>query len=45
MRKINFQKIRYKTCSYRWNEELNQLELNPDHYNTYPEPLPEIFNE
>lgn len=30
-------------CSFKWNEQLNQVELNENHYIKYNKPLPQIY--
>ena len=42
-RKLGFQALRYKTCSYRWNETERQLELNPDYYRMIGQPIPDVY--
>jgi hypothetical protein len=43
-RKLAFQKLRYGTCSYRWNETEDKLELNEDYYRSVGKPKP-ILNK
>jgi hypothetical protein len=45
MRKLGFQKIRYVHPSYRWNEEKNELELDPTYYARVGKGVPEIYYE
>lgn len=44
-RKIEFQKIHYGHCSYKWNDELNQLALNDEYYLKYNLQKPTIYKE
>ncbi|MEK6878219.1 MAG: hypothetical protein AABY22_01350, partial [Nanoarchaeota archaeon] len=44
-RKLKFQKIRYKICSFRWNNELGKLELNPEYYSRMSQNLPTLFQD
>lgn len=43
MRKLGFQKLRYVNCSYRWNEEKNELELDPTYYARIGKGVPEVY--
>jgi hypothetical protein len=45
MRKLGFQKIRYIHPSYRWNDEKNELELDPTYYSRFGLTMPQVFNE
>lgn len=44
-RKLLFQKLRYSHPSYKWNIELDQLELDSSYYARIGKPIPEIFYE
>lgn len=41
-RKLNFQSLRYGTCSYAWDENNNKLKLNEDFYLKYNLPKPKL---
>jgi hypothetical protein len=43
--KINYQNKHFGFCSYKWNEEKNQIELNLDFYKKYNVPVPTIYEE
>lgn len=42
-RKIAFQKVRYKCCSYKWNEELNNIEFDSNYYLKLNQPIPLLY--
>lgn len=44
-RKIAFQHKHYGLCSYRWNDETNQIELNDEFYLKYNKAKPVIYSE
>jgi hypothetical protein len=44
MRKLGFQKIRYVYPSYRWNEEKNELELDPTYYTRFGLAMPQVLH-
>jgi hypothetical protein len=41
-KKIEYQLLRWNKCSYRWNEEAQNIEFNPDYYKNK---LPEVIIE
>jgi hypothetical protein len=43
-RKLGFQKLRYKNCSYKWDDNKGLI-LNEDYYKMIGQPMPEVFYE
>ncbi|MEK6883122.1 MAG: hypothetical protein AABY22_26085 [Nanoarchaeota archaeon] len=43
LRKLAFQKLRYSISSYRWNDEKDCLEINPEYYKLTSKPFPEFI--
>lgn len=41
-RKLNFQSLRYGTCSYAWDDTLKKLKLNEEFYLKYNVPKPRL---
>lgn len=44
-RKINFQKIHYGTCSYRWDDNINALSFNEEYYFKTNKKMPIIYKD
>jgi hypothetical protein len=44
-RKLNFQALRFGSCSYAWDEEKDCLKLNDDFYAKFPVPRPVLHHD
>jgi hypothetical protein len=44
-RKLNFQALRFGSCSYAWDEEKDCLKLNDDFYTKFRLPKPELRHD
>lgn len=44
-KKVEYQKLRWGHCSFRWNEKINKLEFDPDFYKKTGQSIPKIITE
>lgn len=44
-RKVEYQMIHFGSCSYKWNEEKQSLEIDYSYFDKIGEPHPTIYNE